>query len=127
MKGAAVFNIEPDLVALLIPIIAILGGFAIAIVGIITKSKEEELKHRARIIAMEKGISMPEFPKEVKRPAYLRMRSSGLVLTFLGLALCAALTLRQGIENGIWGVLLLAIGVALLIGSALERKDVEKK
>ena len=123
------FDFNPGVIALLIPIIAIIGGSALAIVGVITKSREEELKHKERIVAMEKGMPVPELPKtEEHRPQYLKHRMWGLVLTFVGAAILIGRIVTDDLEHGVWwGAIPLAIGIALLIAGALERRDLEKK
>ncbi len=128
-KEFAMFGIDAGVVALLIPIVAVVGGMAIAIVGVITKSKEEELKHKERIIAMEKGIPIPESapcqPKADK-PRYFAIRGWGLVLTLIGVALVIAISVASEPRNGVWGLLPTALGVGLLIAAWLEKKDMEK-
>jgi hypothetical protein len=128
-KEIAMFGIDAGVVALLIPIVAVVGGMAIAIVGVITKGKEEELKHKERIIAMEKGIPIPESspcqPKADK-PRYLAIRAWGLVLTLIGVALVIAIGTASEPRNGVWGLLPTALGVGLLIAAWLEKKDMEK-
>jgi hypothetical protein len=54
------FDVGPETLAVLIPIIAVFGGITIAIVGIIYRGREEELKRKERIVAMEKGLPIPE-------------------------------------------------------------------
>jgi hypothetical protein len=122
------FGIDAGIVALLIPIIAVLGGMAIAIVGVITKSKEEELKHKERIVAMEKGIPVPEAPVAPKKetPRYLAIRAWGLVITLLGLAIWLSISVKAGAANGAFGLIPVALGLGLLIAGWLEKKDMMK-
>jgi hypothetical protein len=120
------FNIDSGTIAMLIPIIAVLGGMTIAVVGTIMKSKQEELKHKERILAMEKGIALPEMPREDKRPAYLTLRAWGLILLFVGLGITAANTISRGFENGIWGLIPTSVGIGFLIAAMLEKKDAVK-
>ncbi|MEJ2720756.1 MAG: DUF6249 domain-containing protein [bacterium] len=118
---------RPETIAILIPIVMIVGGVLIALVAIFLDSKKKELVHKERLVAMEKGMEIPQPPKEPERPAYLKNRSSGLVMTFLGLALTIAIWVPAGPVGGIWGLIPQAIGVGLLISSALERKEVLEK
>ena len=123
------FGFDAGVVALLIPIVAVVGGMAIAIVGVITKSKEEELKHKERIIAMEKGIPIPESapcqPKADK-PRYLAIRAWGLVITLIGIAIMVSIAIGSDLRNGIWGLIPTGLGVGLLLAGWLEKKDMEK-
>jgi len=130
-KEIAMFGIDAGVVALLIPIVAVVGGMAIAIVGVITKGKEEELRHKERIIAMEKGIPVPEMsppPSRREKPRYLAIRGWGLVITLIGVALIISISIGQQDDprHGVWGLLPTALGVGLLIAAWLEKKDMEK-
>ena len=124
------FGFDAGVVALLIPIVAVVGGMAIAIVGVITKSKEEELKHKERIIAMEKGIPIPESapcqPKADK-PRYLAIRAWGLVITLIGIAIMVSIAIGSDLRNGIWGLIPTGLGVGLLMAAWFEKKDMENK
>jgi hypothetical protein len=131
-KEFTMFGFDAGVVALLIPIVAVVGGMAIAIVGVITKSKEEELKHKERIIAMEKGIPIPESapcqPKTDK-PRYLAIRAWGLVITLIGVALIISISIGQQDDprHGIWGLIPTGLGVGLLMAAWFEKRDMEKK
>jgi hypothetical protein len=118
---------RPETIAVMIPIISIMGGVLIAIVAIIMDSKKKELTHKERLVAMEKGIDIPQPPKEPQRPAYLKNRSAGLVMTLLGIALTIAIWVPAGPVGGIWGLVPLAIGVGLLISSAMEKKETHEQ
>jgi len=117
--------LTPEVFAMTIPLLTIFGGVAIAIVAIMGEGRKKELKHKERLVAMEKGIPIPDDPLKAKRPAHLRNRSGGLVMTLLGLALTIALFAVAGKDGGVWGLLPLAVGIGLLISSALERKEIE--
>ena len=119
--------LRPEALAIMIPIVTIIGGIAVAIVAIIMSGRKKELEHKERLTAMEKGVTLPELPLEPKRPAYLQNRSAGLVMTFLGIALTIAIWVPAGAEGGVWGLIPLAIGVGLLVSSVLEKKEVDKK
>ncbi len=107
----------------MIPITAIMGGIAVAIVGIIMGARKKELEHKERIIAMEKGISIPEPPKVERRPAYKSNRTGGFVMTLIGIAVTVANWTVGGATAGVWGFIPLAIGVGLLISSAIDKKE----
>lgn len=115
--------LNPEAIAVMIPITAILGGIAIAIVAIIVEGRKKELEHKERLSAIEKGIDIPGPPKKEKRPAYLTMRPWGLVVTLVGIAVTVALWVSGGAIAGVWGLIPLGIGIGLLIGSALEKKE----
>jgi hypothetical protein len=117
--------LDADTFALVIPIVSIIGGIAIAIVAIVMGSRKKELEHKERLIAMEKGLPIPESPTRRERPAHKRHRTGGLVCTFLGLALSFAMFVSGGPEAGVWGLPLLGIGVGLLMSSTIERREDE--
>jgi len=120
-------TLSADTLAVMIPITAIMGGIAVAIVGIIMGARKKELEHKERIIAMEKGIAIPEPPKTECRPTYQSNRSSGFVMTCIGIAITLALWITAGSEGGVWGLIPLAIGVGLLISSTVEKKEIDQK
>jgi hypothetical protein len=116
-------TLSADTLAVMIPITAIMGGIAVAIVGIIMGSRRKELEHKERIVAMEKGIAIPEPPKVECRPAYKSNRTGGLVMTLIGIAVTVANWTVAGAKGGVWGFIPLAIGLGLLISSAIEKKE----
>ena len=121
------FNFDPGVIALLIPILAVIGGIALAIVGIITKSREEELRHKERIVAMEKGMPVPEMPREERRPSFARHRTWGIVLTLLGIALITLKLVSNNYEAMTGGVIVTAIGIGFLLASWFDTRDAERR
>jgi hypothetical protein len=111
----------------MIPITAIAGGIAVAIVSIIMGARRKELEHKERLLAMEKGIEIPRPIEPECRPSYRSNRTSGLVMALLGIALMAAIWAVAGVRGGVWGLIPMAIGVGLLIAAALEKKEVGGK
>jgi hypothetical protein len=129
-KEYDMFGFDAGVVALLIPIVAVVGGMAIAIVGVIIKGKEEELKHKERIIAMEKGIPIPvsePLPPKKEKPRYLAIRAWGLVITLIGVAVMISIAIGSDLRNGIWGLIPTGLGVGLLLAAWFEKRDMESK
>ncbi len=118
---------RPEVLGVMIPIIAIMGGIIIAIVSIIIGGRKKELEHKERLLAMEKGIEIPQPAKPECRPAYKSNRSAGFVMTLLGIAITIANWVVAGPRGGVWGFIPLAIGIGLLISSAVEKNEIEKK
>ena len=114
---------SPALISVFIPILAVIGIFAMIIVVIIMGSREKELKHKERLLAMEKGMDIPTEPPREKRPAYLSLRAWGLVLLSLGIVLFFALWVGVGFKYSVWGLMPGALGAGLMIAAAMERKD----
>ena len=80
------------IIALMIPIFAVLGAFGVAFYGMYNKTRQRELHHEERKFAMEKGLPIPEEIVELKNPetrhkqASLANRKTFVILFFLGLA-----------------------------------------
>jgi hypothetical protein len=117
------FDINPAIVAILIPILAVIGTFAMVITVIIVSGREKELKHKERLLAMEKGIEVPVEPAQPKRPAFKTLRAWGLVLLFSGIVLFFALWAQVEFKYSLWGLLPAAIGAALLLSAAKEKGE----
>lgn len=123
------------------PVAAVLGvlfaiitsvlGMGIAMLGIYLgyRRRSETLKayHAERMAAIEKGIELPPLPEHLaltqlsspERP-WVRARRSGLILLLVGLSLMVAMW-QMGLQTLFWwGLVPAAIGLALLISSALE-------
>ena len=117
----------------LIPILFVCGGIVVAIVSIIVQGRNKDLEHRERLIAMEKGIPLPEPPaaekKPVKpqRPIHSLRRAFGLVFVGIGIALFTILASTVELKYGAWGMLPLLIGVGLIIGAVLDKKEFEER
>lgn len=121
------FSISPSHIAVFIPIIVVIGVFVTVIVGVIFQNKHKELEHRERMLAMEKGISIPEPPpKTKKRPRYLALRTWGIVVLGVGIAGVLGISGAAGAVHGLWGLTLVFMGLGLIISSVLERKDIER-
>lgn len=119
--------IEPEVVAIFIPIIGVLGGVLIAVTAVIMNGRRKELEHRERIIAMEKGLALPGPVVETERPKFSGRRANGLVMAGIGLALTIALWTQDGSEAGVWGLIPLFIGIGLLIAGSLDKREWESQ
>ncbi len=120
--------IDAELVAIFIPIIAVLGGVLIAVTAVVVGGRRKELEHRERIIAMEKGLPIPGPIAEPERPKYSGRRTNGLVMTGIGLALTIALSAEDGFsDGGVWGLIPLFIGIGLLVAGSLDKREWESQ
>ena len=120
-------SLEPEIVAISIPILAVCGGVLIAITAIITNGRKKEQEHRERLIAMEKGLPLPNPITEVERPKFSNRRANGLVMTGIGLALTIAMWVEGGDDSGVWGLIPLFIGIGLLIAGAIDKREYDEK
>jgi hypothetical protein len=126
----------------LIPIVAILGAFSVAIVGTIMRARVRELEIRERIAMIERGLVPPPekdpggFDRAMRfdrhdryhhdpwgddRPGtgQRRHRSVGVVLIGIGLGLMVLLTFAArdtGTAIGVGGLLVI-MGLAFLLNS----------
>lgn len=121
---------NPDSIAVFIPIVAIMFGIGIAAVSIISahyqKVQRHELRHKERLAAMEKGIELPpelsESVEDVKKSSGLR---SGLIALGVGIALFFALRGVAGSDVALFGLIPAAVGIAQLLYYFIEgRKPV---
>ena len=118
------FDISPQMIAVSIPIIFVMGAIAVTITAMILDSSRKDRKHKERLVAMEKGMELPEDPIKTSPPRYLAMRAWGLVLSLIGLATFIGISAEEGIQHGVWGLMPVSIGVALLVAAYMEKKDI---
>jgi hypothetical protein len=131
---------DAAVIGALIPIIAIVGGFTVAIASIMAKSRVRELQIRERIAMIEKGlVPAPEvdpagFDRAMGRydrrgwPGYSaagRHRRAGIILIGVGIGMTLLIGLpkgsfRQGL--GVGGFLAI-LGFAFLISSLFDHTD----
>jgi len=116
---------EVQVLALMIPIVAIIMGMAIPIVVIIAdyakRRKLYELHHKERLAAIDKGMELPPLPIELLgagpkgRPRYLLR---GLIWLFVGLGTLIALsgiTSAEAEKTWMLGFIPTGVGLAYLI------------
>jgi hypothetical protein len=117
-----------------IPIVAIVFGIGIAMLGLWTDHQRRSLKlehlHRERMAAIEKGISLPSNPEpdpdraqsKFTNPA--RMLRSGVLLLSLGIVLFFAIDAAGGREGALFGLIPATLGLAnLAYAAVLFRKE----
>ena len=128
--------------ALLIPIVSVLGGIAIAIVAMINKARLRELEIRERIAMIERGmVPAPESdPKgfdhaitrleQVQRIRQLqshpagRHRRAGITLMGIGFGLMVLISFADGDTYRAIGVggFLVVLGLAFFINALFETR-----
>ena len=121
---------EDGMVALFIPLFAIVFGIALAIVAVVTqhrqKTQRADLLHKERLAAIEKGLELPPDAEDAgdtgKRTGSLR---SGLIGLGVGIVLYFALGNLAGDEIALFGLIPAAVGLANLIFYVIEgRKNI---
>jgi hypothetical protein len=123
-----------------IPIVAIVFGIGIAMLGLWTdhqrRTQKLEHLHRERMAAIEKGVPLPATTEDRDRgddkwsnPA--RMLRSGILLLGLGIILYFAINAAGGSEGALFGLIPSALGLANLAYAGVlfsrERKSAEDK
>ena len=112
---------EVDNIAVMIPIFGIVFGIGIAAVAIVTRHRQElqrnELRHKERLAALEKGIELPPDPvidngTGARRGNLLR---SGLTALFVGVVLYIAIDRLAGDEIALFALVPAAVGLASLL------------
>ena len=126
-----------DIMPFLIPIVAIAGAFAVAIVAMILKSKAAERQQRERMFLAEKGLEIPPelYPQredaQPRRPNGYRTGRAwlmifGAVLIAVGIGVMIALGVREGMDDGINGIIPLFIGIGFLISERMIAKFIAR-
>lgn len=117
-----------SMLGIAIPIVAIIGGFTVAIVGMYVHYRRQremlQMYHAERMAAIEKGIELPPLPPELTNADRYGScgrgrRSSGFIILFVGLALTYALWENGG---GWWGLVVVAVGLGRVVESYLDRR-----
>lgn len=120
----------PAVLGVMVPIIAIIMGVGIGMLRLwlVYRNKRDlfQMHHAERMAAIEKGIDLPPLPPQffqdyqwwVGDPT--RSLRAGLVLLFVGGAICAALyAVDDDRAVAMWGLVPASIGAALLLYYAL--------
>src|SRR5262245_56669782 len=112
--------------ALMIPILMIVLGVGVGIVAIVTSHREKqqriELRHRERLVAIEKGIDLPLDPEPATEPKTGASLRGGLMGLFVGVVLYFALEEVANVDVAIFGLIPAAAGLASLISYFVELK-----
>jgi hypothetical protein len=120
----------------LIPIVFLIGAFAVGIVAMILNGRAKERRHRERMYLAEKGMDIPpelyEVQKqEVKENGYKGGRIwliiLGLLCIFIGLSVMIMLFARGEPHDATGGIVPIGIGIAFLISERIVRRIAEKE
>jgi hypothetical protein len=126
-----------SLAAFLLPITALVGAFAVVIVAMVLKNRAKERRQRERMYFAEKGLEVPkelfdkeEEPVEGKPSEFKGGRAwlliLGSVLVFIGLGVMIAVGAREGIHEGINGIIPMLIGVSFFVAERLIARMVAR-
>ena len=126
---------SPDVLSLLIPIVAIIMGIGIAMLAIyLSYRKRKEtfaLYHQERMAALDKGVDLPPLPdflltdeSRAFRPYHPRRHLlKGLIWLFVGIGLGLALWATMEWEPALFSLILVGVGLAHLIYYFVEGKN----
>ena len=117
-----------DVVAVFIPIVAIVMSLSIPIVFAIVDYRRRrdivEANHKERLAAIERGMELPALPESFYQSIKPARRSSyllpGLVWLFVGIGIFIALGAIAGDDVRMLGLIPAAVGLALLIYHVVE-------
>jgi len=110
----------PATLGVLVPIVAIIGGIAVAIVAIWVDLKKGQLAHNLKLTALEKGVELPAEPSKPRPYPY----RSGLIWVVLGVGTFVSIWVSSGsLEGAIWGIVPFLIGLALIISVKLRKEE----
>ena len=118
----------------ILPIVAIVGAFAIAITGMILRSHARDRQQRERMFFAEKGMEIPKELydiREPKKPNGFRAGRAwlmifGYIAVFVGLAVMIAVSVNSGFDDGVFGIIPLLIGVGFLTAERMIARTVAK-
>ena len=130
-------HISSGVLAMRIPIIAIVGAFASGMFAVYHRAQRQremlQLYHAERMAAIEKGIELPPLPPEVFQDQdgghhgkrYLgRSRYRGVITLLVGVAVTLALRQSPGVSTPWWwGLVIVAVGLGQLLTGYLERDN----
>lgn len=128
---------DPGVIGVFIPIVAIIMGISVAIVSIWSEHKRKaqllEQNHRERMQAIEKGIELPPLPANLvgmsngpSTASAAKSLRSGIMLVLIGVLLFFGIGVAGGKEGAIFGLIPAAVGIANLVYAAIQW-DKEKK
>ncbi len=114
------------LLALFIPILGIIMGVLIAIAVIFAahrqKMQRNDMRHKERMAALEKGLEIPPEPVESDNGSKVSTLRTGLTGLLVGIVLYFALDAVAGSEVALFGLIPAAIGLANLIFYFVEAR-----
>ena len=119
---------DEEVVAVFIPIIAIVMSLSIPIVFAIVDYRRRrdivEANHKERLAAIERGMELPALPESFYQSIKPARRSSyllpGLVWLFVGIGIFIALGSIAGEDVRMLGLIPAGVGLALLIYHFIE-------
>jgi len=123
---------NPEIIAISIPLAAVILGLTIPIVGMSLEYRMKrdlfEQNHKERMAAIDKGVDVPPLPPELFRPRKRKPSAPGsllmigLILVLGGAGLILAMSYPFATLS-LWGLVPAGVGLAYLISFLYERKQ----
>ena len=122
---------DPGVIGVFIPIVAIVMGIGIGMLSIWSEHKRKaqllEQNHRERMHAIEKGIELPPLPPNLvgmssgpSTESAAKSLRSGIMLVLIGVILFFAIGVAGGNEGALFGLIPAAVGFANLVYAAIQ-------
>ncbi len=124
---------DPGVIGVFIPIVAIVFGVGAGIVAIWSEHKRKaqilEQNHRERMQAIEKGLELPPLPANLvsagngpSTASAAKSLRSGIMMVLIGVILYVAIDRVGAGEAALFGLIPAAIGLANLVYAAIQWK-----
>ncbi len=121
---------DPGVIGVFIPIVAIVMGIGIGMQNVWSDHKRKsqilEQNHRERMQAIEKGIELPPLPTNLvssssnpSTTTAARALRSGIMLTLIGVVLFFAISEASNGKGALFGLVPSAVGIANLVYSVI--------
>jgi hypothetical protein len=125
----------PEVLGVLIPIVAIVFGVSAGMLSTWAnhqrKQKLLDNTHKERLVALERGLPIPDVPKglleESDRPTAARALRNGVIMSLIGAILYFALEAVAKEAIGLFGLIPAAVGVGNLLYAWLLHKQEKSK
>jgi len=129
---------DPGVIGVFIPIVAIVMGIGIGMLAIWSEHKRKsqilEQNHRERMHAIDKGIELPPLPMNLvgtsngpSTASAAKSLRSGIMLLLIGILLFFGIGVAGGKEGAIFGLIPAAVGVANLVYAAIQWEKEKKE
>ena len=123
-----------SIVPFILPIVAVLGAFGVAITSMILKSHARDRQQRERMFFAEKGMEIPKElyeSREPKKPNGFRVGRAwlmilGYICIFVGAAVMISVSVNQGFHDGVFGIIPALIGVGFLTAERMIATKIAK-
>ncbi len=117
------------LVAMTIPMFSLFVALVIIVVAMVLRSRGDARRHKERMLLAEKGMEIPRelydaLDRREARPNGFRAGRAwllvlGSLLMFIGIGVLITLTIRDGVHQGINGLIPFFIGVGFMAAERL--------